>query len=100
MSPAIFALFVALGAVVIALWIDLRFPTLAPMSLRANFVHAAVAFVALAIVPVAIEPMFAPGQSLIVQLVGLLGIVFPVLVYAFLAFAWLVKPLVKGLLDR
>ena len=100
MSPSIFALFLAVGAAAIAVWIDLRFPTLAPESLRANVVHAALAFVALTIVPVAMEPMFSAGQSLIPQLVALLGIVLPVLVYAFLAFAWIVKPLVKGLPGR
>jgi hypothetical protein len=100
MSPAIFVLFLALGAALIALWLDLRFPGLAPETLRANFVHAAVALVALTVVPVVIEPMFSPGQSLIVQLVGLLGILFAVLVYAFLAFMWLVKPLASGLPGR
>ncbi len=95
-----FVLFLALGAAIIALWIDLRFPRLAPMTLRANFVHAAVAFVALIIVPVAIEPMFSVGQSLIVQLVALIGIMFAVLVYGFLAFTWLVKPLARGLPGR
>jgi LPS O-antigen subunit length determinant protein (WzzB/FepE family) len=52
------------------------------------------------VVPVVIEPMFSPGQSLIVQLVALLGILFAVLVYAFLAFIWLVKPLASGLPGR
>jgi hypothetical protein len=100
MSPAIFVLFLALGAAIIALWIDIRFPGLAPETLRANFIHAAVAFVALTIVPVVIEPMFSVGQSLAVQLVALFGILFVVLVYAFLAFTWLVKPLASGLPGR
>jgi hypothetical protein len=100
MSPAIFALFLALGAAAIAVWIDVRFPGLAPVTLRANFVHTALAFVALTIVPVVIDPMFSNGQPLIVQLVALFGIVFAVLVYAFLAFTWLAKPLASGLPRR
>ncbi len=100
MSPAIFLLLLALGAAVIAVWIDLRFPGLAPGTLGANFVHAALAFVALTIVPVAIDPMFSNGQSLIVQLVALFGILFAVLVYAFLALVWLVKPLASGIPGR
>ena len=100
MSPALFLFLLALGAAVIAVWIDLRFPGLAPETLRANFVHAAVAFVALTIVPVVIDPMFSNGQSLIVQLVALFGILFAVLVYAFLALAWLVKPLATGISGR
>lgn len=100
MSPAIFLLLLALGAAVIAVWIDLRFPGLAPETLRANFVHAAVAFVALTIAPVVIDPIFSNGQSLVVQLVALFGILFAVLVYAFLALAWLVKPLASGIARR
>ena len=100
MSPAIFVLLLALGALVVAVWIDLRFPRLAPDTLRGNFVHAVVALVALTIVPVVIDPLFANGQSLVVQLVALFGILFAVLVYAFLALAWLVKPLASGLPGR
>ena len=100
MSPGGFVFFLALGAASVALWIDLRFPGLAPLTLRRNVAHAAVAFAALTIVPVVIEPMFSAGQSLIAQLVALFGIVFAVLVYAFLAFAWLVKPLARGLPGR
>jgi hypothetical protein len=100
MSPTIFVLLLALGALVVAVWIDVRFPGLAPDTLRANFVHAAVAFVALTIAPIVIDPLFADGQSLVVQLVALFGILFAVLVYAFLALAWLVKPLASGLPGR
>jgi hypothetical protein len=100
MSPSIFVLFLALGAAIIALWIELRFPRLAPMTLRACFVHAAVSFVALVVVPIAIEPMFSATQSLVVELIALFGGLFPVLVYAFLAFTWLVKPLASGLPGR
>lgn len=100
MSPAIFLVLLALGAAVVAVWIDLRFPGLAPETLGANFVHAAVAFVTLTIAPVVIDPMFSNGQSLVVQLVALFGILFAVLVYAFLALAWLVKPLASGLPRR
>jgi hypothetical protein len=100
MSPGILALFLALGAAAIAVWIDVRFPGLAPETLRANFVHAAVAFVALTVVPVVVDPLLSNGHSLVVQLLALFGIVFAVLVYAFLAFTWLAKPLASGLPRR
>jgi hypothetical protein len=96
-TPSLFVLALAIGAALVALWTDVRFPTLAPMTLRASFVHAAVAFVALAVVPVVIEPVLATPQSPLAQLVARLGVLFPTLVYAFLAFTWLVKPLVSGL---
>jgi hypothetical protein len=96
-SPTIFVLFLALGAAIVALWIELRFPALAPVTLRASLVHAAVAFLALVAVPVAFDPMLAVGDSPIVVLVALFGGVFPVLVYAFLTLTWLVKPLARGL---
>jgi hypothetical protein len=100
MTPAIFLLLLALGAAVVAVWADLRFPGLAPETLPGNFVHAALAFVALTIAPVVIDPMLSNGQSLVVQLVALFGILFAVLVYAFLALAWLVKPLARGIPGR
>jgi hypothetical protein len=98
-TPGIFGLLLALGAAAIAVWTDVRFPALAPASLRACFVHAAVAFVALAIAPVAVEPMLS-GAQLVARFVALFGVVFPVLVYAFLAFVWLAKPLASGLPGR
>lgn len=97
MSPGIFVLFLALGAAIVALWIELRFPALAPITLRASLVHAAVASVALVVVPAAFDPMLDVRDSLTVALVALFGGVFPVLVYAFLTFTWLVKPLARGL---
>lgn len=100
MTPTIFVPVLALGAALIALWIDLRFPSLAPMNLRTCFIHAAVAFVALAIVPIAVEPTFSGSQSLLAKLVALFGILFPALVYSFLSLKWLLKPLASGLLGR
>lgn len=97
MSPSLFVLFLALGAAIIALWIEMRFPALAPATLRASLVHAAAASVALVFVPIAFDPMFAVGHALVVELVALFGGIFPVLVYAFLTFTWLVKPLARGL---
>ena len=92
-----FVLFLALGAAIVALWIELRFPALAPATLRTSLVHAAVASVALVVVPAAFDPMLAVRDSLAVALVALFGGVFPVLVYAFLTLTWLVKPLARGL---
>jgi hypothetical protein len=99
-TPQLFVLFLALGAALIAIWIDFRLPRLAPANLRATFVHAAAAFVALAIAPLAADSVFSPSASFLVRLAALLGIVFPVLVYAFLALGWLMKPLARGLAGR
>ena len=100
MSPAIFLLFLALGAAFIAVWVDIRFPTLGPASLRACFVHAAVAFVALEIVTVVIKPVLSAPDSFAAKLVALFGVLFPALVYAFLALTWLMKPLASALQRR
>ncbi len=100
MTPSLFVLCLALGAALIALWVDVRFPALAPTSLRPSFIHAGVAFVALAVVPIVIEPTFSAQQPLATKLVVLFGILFPALVYAFLTFKWLLKPLASGLPGR
>jgi hypothetical protein len=97
--PGVFVFLLAIGGALIALWIDARFPRLAPETLRASFVHAALAFVALAFVPAAIDPMLGAADA-VVRVVAIFGVVFPVLVYAFLAFTWLAKPLVSSLPGR
>jgi hypothetical protein len=81
---------IALGAGAIALWIDVRFPRLAPDDLAKVMLHAA-ASIALGY---AISPAF---QALIVSedprltLLAVFGLAFPAIVYCLLAGVWMIR---------
>jgi hypothetical protein len=81
---------IALGAGAIALWIDVRFPRLAPDELAKVMLHAA-ASIALGY---AITPAF---QALIVSedprftLLAVFGLAFPAIVYCLLAGVWMIR---------
>jgi hypothetical protein len=81
----------AAGAAFIALWIDARFPQLAPASFRRSFVHAGVSLVlGQLVVPFAIQALSANGSpAVVVAAVLVLGL--PALVYCFLAALWVMK---------
>lgn len=79
-----FLLALVTGSAVIGWWIAVRFPSLAPGSLRGNGIALAVAL----LLPTLVLPLFVP----VGQFVGVLGAIFvvilPVTVYLFLAGAW------------
>jgi hypothetical protein len=80
---------------VIALWIDGRFPRLAPTSFRTSFIHAGVSLLlGQLIVPLGIQAVSAGGSPTLV-LAAVLGLGLPALVYCFLAALWVMK-LVAG----
>lgn len=91
MSVNVFLIVFAAGAAGIALWIDARFPALAPASFRSCFIHAGVSLVlGQLIVPLAIQALAANGSQPVV-LVAVLGLGLPALVYCFLAALWVMK---------
>ena len=77
------------GAFLIAVWIDYRFPALSPKTLGVALLHL---FVAMAagdvLVPLTVG---AAADDVARLLAGVLGVGFPVLVYLFLAGVWLIK---------
>jgi hypothetical protein len=76
----------AVGAGLLALWIDVRHPTLAPESLSKRMLAAAVALLALQIVPV-----FHGSAAAIYATV--FALVLPALITSFLAAVWLLRAL-------
>ena len=72
------------GAAVLALWIDLRFPQLAPKSFRNRLVAVVVATLILPLAP------FDPS-SRTALLTTLLLLVLPALVFTFLTALWLIR---------
>lgn len=74
----------AAGAGSLALWTHVRFPSLAPERLLPAVAHIGLAMLLLNLTPTALE------SSLNLYL-ALFGLVFPSLVYAFLAAVWMLR---------
>jgi hypothetical protein len=82
---------ICIGAAVIALWIDVRFPGLAPRALLGFIAHASLAFGAgKLLVPAGMNALLE-AESVVLALVAVFGIAFPVLMYAFLIAVWTIK---------
>ena len=74
MSYELFVLALVTGGALLALWFDLRVPTLAPAGLRAIVLHGALAFVGLQLIP---GGDGLPGGAYLL----IFGIALPALVY-------------------
>lgn len=82
---------ICLGAAAIAVWIDVRFPGIAPRALRGIVIHAAIAVgAAQLLAPAGMKFLFEAGSS-VLALVAVFGIAFPALLYAFLVAVWTIK---------
>lgn len=82
----------AVGAVLLAIWLDLRRP--AP-SLKRALIHVAAAIVALQLVPPALTALEADDTTSIRLPVVLLVVVLPAFVYGFFAFCRLLRVLAE-----
>ena len=91
MSSAVFTVALPIGAALLALWTDVRFPGLAPDSLTARLANAGIAALVLLLFPPPTEP--GPFEVIVVvsALLVLLG-------YAFLTGIWLLRALQGALL--
>jgi hypothetical protein len=81
---------IGLGAGAIALWIDARFPALAPRDLAKAMIHVAASVA----VGYAIGPalnMLLTSEDPRIVLLGVFGIGFPSIVYCLLAGVWIIK---------
>jgi hypothetical protein len=82
---------IGVGAAAIALWIDVRFPGIAPRALRGFVIHAALAIGAgQLLVPTAMNALLG-AESPVLALVAIFGVAFPALLYAFLVGVWTIK---------
>lgn len=84
MPAVLFLLALVAGAALLALWLDVRFPGLAPSGLQRRLAAACAAGVLLTV---------APAQATVVSLVGVL---LPALAFAFLTGLWLLRVLSDG----
>ena len=84
MSNELFLLALVTGAALLALWFDLRLPTVAPAGIRTLALHAVLAFAGLQLIPGGDR---VPGGIYLL----LFGIVLPALVYVFLVAIWFIR---------
>ncbi len=91
MSVGIFLVFLAVGAGALALWLDFRFPRLAPESLGQALLHLCASFlVARLLVPLAL-PALLEGVSEAATPVVVVAVALPTVTYAFLTGVWILK---------
>jgi hypothetical protein len=95
-TPHTLVLLVAVGMALNAIWVHVRFPSLAPETLRATVLHMIAALATLELIPIAMRLGQASDQHLMIALVG---VAFPSLTYIFLASLWLFR-LLQGMMSR
>ena len=84
MTHGTFAIALLLGSGLLALWLDVRVPRLAPQSVKAIALHLALAFAAIQLIP-------GGTGSAAAKLGIVFGIALPALVYFLLATIWVLK---------
>ena len=88
----------AFGAAVLALWIQTRFPKLAPGSIVRTLIHVGISIVvAHLVVPLLADPIASGGIPGLFVLLFLLAL--PALIYCFLASIWALM-LLQGAMQR
>jgi hypothetical protein len=99
MSPTIFAVCFLAGAAATAVWVEVRFPRLAPSSLGGAVLHVGGTIVAAQLLtPLATHLL---GGSAFLTLVSTFAVGFPALVYTLLVAIWVIRILrgvARGLL--
>lgn len=90
MSAGLVTLLIGVGAGAIALWIDVRFPRLAPQELAKVVLHAAAAVAVGYATSPALHALIA-YEDPVLTLVAVFGLAFPSVVYFLLAALWTLK---------
>jgi hypothetical protein len=93
MSNGMFAVALAIGAALLAVWIDARFADSAPRTLQRVFAHALAALVLMQLIP-------GSGNSVLFGFVVVFGAALPAFVYAFLVAIWIMRLWLSSGLQR
>jgi hypothetical protein len=89
MSATNYVLVLLVGAFALALWVDARFPQLAPKDLRRALLHTGVSLIASQVL---IAAGLQIGQSTpSLMLVMIVAVIIPSLVYCLIAGIWVMK---------
>jgi hypothetical protein len=86
----------AAAAGVIALWLETRFEARTPEALWSVVMHLGASLCAMKLTPLLLHIVVSDSSPLS-KLVGLFGIVLPVLTYVFLSSIWLIKQMQSAL---
>jgi hypothetical protein len=90
MTPTeLFLICLGVGAALIAFWLVVRFPDRGPGDIRRALLHVGIALAAGWWAPDLLTAFIAQGYTAV--LIAVFLIIFPVLVYTFVAGAWLLK---------
>lgn len=90
MSGGSLVIALAIGAALIAVWVDVRFPSLEPSKLQSLILHVAAAtIIGRMAVPAAIHS--SVDSTRLVLLIAVFGVAFPLAVYNLLAGLWMLK---------
>jgi hypothetical protein len=81
---------IGLGAGAIALWIDVRFPGIAPQEIAKAVLHVVASIAAVYATAPAMQTLLASDDTRVI-LLGAFGVGFPSIVYCLLAGLWLFK---------
>jgi hypothetical protein len=101
MSAATLLLCFTVGAALLALWTDTRFPGLVPESLERRLIHVGAALLGTQFVaPQAMRLLTDASSSPAVLVAGLLVFFLPALVYTFLTSLWLLRVFAEALARR
>lgn len=92
-GPATFALAVAVGAAVLALWLDTRFPALAPEGLPRRLLALGVGCVVMQGAPTLFAGVLGTGLQPTLRSLAALGVLLPALTIGFLTAVWLLRSL-------
>jgi len=91
LSINLFLVAFAAGAAAVAWWVDARFPTLAPESMRLALIHVGISIVVgQLLVPAVIKTTTGTGLPELIFVV-IVGVGLPALVYCFLSALWIMK---------
>jgi hypothetical protein len=88
-TVANFLLVFAAGAAMIAFWVALRFSDFGPTTFQAALIHVCVSMAAGWAVVSVFSALVSVGRAGLMA--GVFGLLLPVLVYTFLAAAWLMR---------
>jgi hypothetical protein len=86
-----FVVVVAVGAALLAIWLDVRLETHTPRSVSWTFIHTAGAIFGLSVMPHLIALIVAGSDSPVRKLIAVMAVLLPALIYCSLAAIWLLK---------
>jgi hypothetical protein len=90
-SVGLVVMLIAVGAAAIALWIDVRFPGIAPREARGILLHAVLAVAAGQLLVPPTLRFLTELESAPLILAGVFGVAFPTIIYALLVGVWTIK---------